>query len=230
MKALRMTLDLLTSVGSPQANANQFPKTVMDKQPQPSRALRALWRTPDALVRSAPRRGRTRKAEYCQEGWPDATTTRSGFLQDGLQLDLNRLARRGFIRRGASWGPIGIRWISTYWGEIASGTITANLSGEQEGWFRIQLGNLRSVWFAAGVALAALALGFLILYKFRTGEPWDAHGSTHGNIRVTDGPTTNRWWWCMSFHSLSVATALLSLAAFVVGMIDLRASIIRLGQ
>jgi hypothetical protein len=58
-------------------------------------------------------------------------------------MDLNQLARRGFIWRGAKSGPIGIRWISTYWDEeIASGVITADMGGEREGWLRIQLGNL----------------------------------------------------------------------------------------
>jgi hypothetical protein len=60
-------------------------------------------------------------------------------LQDGLKLDLNRLARRGYIRRGVKSGPVGIRWISTYWDEeIASGVITADMSGHYEGWLRLQ--------------------------------------------------------------------------------------------
>ena len=60
-------------------------------------------------------------------------------LQDGLKLDLNGLALRGFIRRGARSGPIGIRWISTYWDEeLASGTITADMSGTHEGWLQLQ--------------------------------------------------------------------------------------------
>jgi hypothetical protein len=60
-------------------------------------------------------------------------------LQDGLKLDLNRLARRGYIRRGVKSGPVGIRWISTYWEEeIASGVITADMSGEHEGWLRLR--------------------------------------------------------------------------------------------
>jgi hypothetical protein len=67
-------------------------------------------------------------------------------LQDGLKLDLNRLAHRGFIRRSAKSGPIGIRWTSAYWDEeIASGIITADMSGTHEGWFRIQLGNLDQI-------------------------------------------------------------------------------------
>jgi hypothetical protein len=63
-------------------------------------------------------------------------------LQDGLKLDLNCLARRGFVRRGANIGLRGIRWTHSYWGEIATGTISADMSGPHEGWFRIQLGSL----------------------------------------------------------------------------------------
>ena len=60
-------------------------------------------------------------------------------LQDGLKLDLNRLARNGFIRRGARSSPMGIRWHSTYWDrELASGQITADMSGPQEGWLRLE--------------------------------------------------------------------------------------------
>jgi hypothetical protein len=60
-------------------------------------------------------------------------------LQDGLKLDLNRLARKGFIRRGARSGPMGIRWYSSYWDrELASGLITADMSGPQEGWLRLE--------------------------------------------------------------------------------------------
>ena len=63
-------------------------------------------------------------------------------LQDGWNLDLNRLSRNGFIRPGARSGPMGIRWYSTYWDkEIASGLITANMSGTQEGWLQLQLGD-----------------------------------------------------------------------------------------
>jgi hypothetical protein len=64
-------------------------------------------------------------------------------LQDGLKLDLNRLVRHGFIGRDACSGPSGIRWISSYWQEeMAVGVITADMSGEREGWFRIHLANL----------------------------------------------------------------------------------------
>ena len=69
-------------------------------------------------------------------------------LENGLKLDLNHLARRRFIRPGAATGPIGITWNSDYWGEIASGAITADMSGENgpNGWLRI---TLRSSWSGA---------------------------------------------------------------------------------
>jgi hypothetical protein len=63
-------------------------------------------------------------------------------LESGLKLDLNRLARRGFIQPGAYKGS-GIGWSNNYTGEqIASGFITANMSSQHEGWFRIQIGSL----------------------------------------------------------------------------------------
>jgi hypothetical protein len=56
-------------------------------------------------------------------------------LENGLKLDLNQLARRGFIAPGARTGPIGIRWFSSYWErDIAYGFITADMSGEHAGW------------------------------------------------------------------------------------------------
>ena len=63
-------------------------------------------------------------------------------LESGLKLNLNRLARRGFIKPGAFTGPVEIAWKEKYTGdEIASGLITADMSGI-EGWFRIKLGQL----------------------------------------------------------------------------------------
>jgi len=62
-------------------------------------------------------------------------------LQDGPSLNLNRLARRGFIQPGAATGPTGIAWRNSD-EEIASGIITADLRGPDEGWFRIQIGQL----------------------------------------------------------------------------------------
>ena len=63
-------------------------------------------------------------------------------LESGLKLDLNRLARRGFIQPGA-YKASGISWTNNYTGEqIASGFITADMNGPDEGWFRIQIGRL----------------------------------------------------------------------------------------
>src|ERR1035437_8560523 len=63
-------------------------------------------------------------------------------LQDGLKLDLNRLARREFIKPGANIGLRGITWTHSYWGDVATGMTSADMTGKDEGWFRIQLGSL----------------------------------------------------------------------------------------
>ena len=63
-------------------------------------------------------------------------------LQDGLKLDLNQLARKGFVRHGANIGGRGITWTHSYWGDVATGMISADMSGKDEGWLRIQLGSL----------------------------------------------------------------------------------------
>ena len=61
-------------------------------------------------------------------------------LENGLKLDLNRLARRGFIQPGAYRGS-GISWTNSYTGEeLASGWITADMSEPATGWLRIKLG------------------------------------------------------------------------------------------
>ena len=52
-------------------------------------------------------------------------------LQDGLKLDLNRLARKGFIKHGANIGVRGITWTHSYWGDVATGRISADMSGKQ---------------------------------------------------------------------------------------------------
>jgi hypothetical protein len=63
-------------------------------------------------------------------------------LENGLKLNLNRLARDGFVCPGAATGPIGIKWTSDYWGEIATGLIWADMRGDWEGSFRIVIGKL----------------------------------------------------------------------------------------
>src|SRR6516165_12154035 len=63
-------------------------------------------------------------------------------LQSGLRLNLNRLIRRGIVEPGAYSGRE-VSWTDSYADEqIAWGLITADMSGPDEGWFRIQLGQL----------------------------------------------------------------------------------------
>jgi hypothetical protein len=60
-------------------------------------------------------------------------------LESGLKLDINRLVRRGFIEPGAVTGPRAIGWTNNYTGEqIAVASITANMSGTDEGWLHIK--------------------------------------------------------------------------------------------
>jgi hypothetical protein len=61
-------------------------------------------------------------------------------LQDGLKLDLNQLARRGFIQFGANKGARRILWRNSGQREIASGVITADMTDPSRAWFRISIG------------------------------------------------------------------------------------------
>jgi hypothetical protein len=60
-------------------------------------------------------------------------------LQEGLHLDLNQLARAGFIRRGTRTNPRSIQWTHPHWGKIASGLVSADMSGPHEGWLDVQI-------------------------------------------------------------------------------------------
>jgi hypothetical protein len=62
-------------------------------------------------------------------------------LQDGLKLDLNHLARRGFIKFGANIGARGISWSNSHHGAIASGVISADMTDPSHAWFRVALGS-----------------------------------------------------------------------------------------
>jgi hypothetical protein len=64
-------------------------------------------------------------------------------LENGLKLNLNRLAQKGLIAAGNVTGPAGIVWNHSYWGEIASGTIWANLKPDETwNFLRIRVGEL----------------------------------------------------------------------------------------
>lgn len=62
-------------------------------------------------------------------------------LQDGLKLNLNRLIRNGFVRRDAFARSL-IRWSHPYWDDVATGTIAADLTGDLDGWFQIEVGDV----------------------------------------------------------------------------------------
>jgi hypothetical protein len=61
-------------------------------------------------------------------------------LQDGLKLDLNRLARQRFIKFGANIGARRISWSNSHQGVIAGGVISADMSNSEDAWFRIANG------------------------------------------------------------------------------------------
>jgi hypothetical protein len=59
----------------------------------------------------------------CRLGLDIAAAGTEHVLEDGLKLDLNRLARKGFIKPGKNIGTRGISWSNSYQGEIARGVI-----------------------------------------------------------------------------------------------------------
>jgi hypothetical protein len=61
-------------------------------------------------------------------------------LQDGLKLDLNQLARRGFIKFGVNIGARGISWSNSGQGQVARGVISADMAKSTNAWFRIAIG------------------------------------------------------------------------------------------
>jgi hypothetical protein len=87
------------------------------------------------------------------------------------------------------------------------------------------------LWFAGGVAAAvsALALSYFVNYCHVRSETSKVFTFDHPYI--SDGANTQRWlYWGCAFHLGAIAWALLSLAAFVVGMIDVHRAILRLGS
>ena len=62
-------------------------------------------------------------------------------LEDGLKLDLNHLARKGFIKACANIGPRGISWSNPHQGEIARGVISADMTNPDHAWFRLAIGS-----------------------------------------------------------------------------------------
>jgi hypothetical protein len=62
-------------------------------------------------------------------------------LQGGLQLNINRLCRKGWLVPGALTGPSRITWSNSYTEElICAALISADMRNERYGWMRIQTG------------------------------------------------------------------------------------------
>jgi hypothetical protein len=61
-------------------------------------------------------------------------------LQDGLNLNLNHLARKGFLKFGANIDARGISWSNSRQGEIARGIISADMTDPGRAWFQIMMG------------------------------------------------------------------------------------------
>jgi hypothetical protein len=61
-------------------------------------------------------------------------------LQDGLKLDLNQLARQGFIKFGADIGARAVSWSDSYRRGIARAVIFADMRDCSRTWFRIAMG------------------------------------------------------------------------------------------
>ena len=82
---------------------------------------------------------------------PDGRTVLRGSLEHGLKLDINKLARQGFIRSETACGAHELQWTRTATGEVvATAVITSNLTGPEEGWFRIRHGSVEQ-WITGGV-------------------------------------------------------------------------------
>ena len=62
-------------------------------------------------------------------------------LQEGVHLNLNQLARVGFIQRGARTSERGIQWTHPQRGLIASGFVSADMSSLHAGWVHIRIGD-----------------------------------------------------------------------------------------
>jgi hypothetical protein len=114
-------------------------KIILTRSVSPDlRRQRSRWRCATIFVAS-----RCKCSDHHCSGTAMPRPRYRACLQDGLKLDLNQLARNGFIKFGANVGIRGITWSNSYWGEIASGSITANMAHSDKGWFEISIGGFR---------------------------------------------------------------------------------------
>jgi hypothetical protein len=87
------------------------------------------------------------------------------------------------------------------------------------------------LWFGGGVAAAALALALSYFTNFCYGRSETSKIFTFDHPYICDGENT-RWWhcWGYAFHLGAIAWGVLSLAAFVVGMVEVYRAIARLAS
>jgi hypothetical protein len=50
------------------------------------------------------------------------------------------LVRKRFIKFGMNIGPRGIVWTNSYWGEVARGIISADMTDPHGSWLEVQIG------------------------------------------------------------------------------------------
>src|SRR5947207_10400973 len=61
-------------------------------------------------------------------------------LQEGPHLNLNWLARNGFITKGMKSPERGIRWTHPDLGDVARGSIRADMRDARGAWLRVRVG------------------------------------------------------------------------------------------
>jgi hypothetical protein len=87
------------------------------------------------------------------------------------------------------------------------------------------------LWFGGGVAAAAwaLALSYFTNYCYASAE--GSRVLTWQHPYMVDGNSTRRWrLWAYAFHVGAIVWSMLALVAFIIGMIDVRNGIVRLGN
>jgi hypothetical protein len=87
------------------------------------------------------------------------------------------------------------------------------------------------LWFAGGVAVAVWALAHSYFTNFCYVRSETSKIFTFDHPYVIDGANTRRWLnWAYAFHVGAIVWGILSLIAFVVGMIDVHRAIVRLAS
>jgi hypothetical protein len=85
------------------------------------------------------------------------------------------------------------------------------------------------LWFAGGVAVAVWALALSYFANFCYVRSESSKIFTFDHPYIIDGANTRRWlYWGSAFHLGAIVWGILSLIAFVVGMIDVHNAIVRL--